>query len=59
MRGADSPRDEVREKPSLWALRAGPPMGAFTVSEMVPREANTARAGSDVSETVSCCVDLG
>ena len=59
VRGAESPRDEVREMPSLWALWAGPLMGAFTVSEMEPREANTARAGSDVSETGSCCVDLG
>ena len=59
MRGAESPRDEVREKPSLRASRARPPMGAFTVSEMERREANIAGAGSNVSETGSCCVDLG
>lgn len=59
MRGAESPRDEVREKPSLWALRARPLTGAFTVNEMEPQEANTAGAGSDVSEMGSCCVDLG
>ena len=57
--GAESPRDEVREKPSLWALRSRPLTGAFTVNEMEPQEANTAGAGSDVSETGSCCVDLG